>query len=248
MAKPVVKPVVVTRLAHCTRLLASCMLGACIYLAFLGLTSPWGSMSIQRGMVSGTGQFTLWNITVVPEINGFKLPEKTIGIRADLCSGSSDSNDTGVGGGLLQPRQAAADGDQAKRIKAMCGKFNGMQIFVAQAALIVLLATLFSLVASLSGCLCVDRRVLVGVATSGAAILSALAGFFSIAALVYFMSLSEHKHSSHVGPGAKCIGLLALFAFLACVAELFSEFMSRRVDTATQKVDVDEAVPAEDAC
>lgn len=211
-------------------------------------------MSIQRGMISGTGEFTLWNITIAPEINGFKLPEKSFSIRADLCSGS-DSNGNGIGGGgggLLQSGQAGAAGDRAERIKNKCAKFGAMQTFVALSAFTALLALVFSLAASVSACLCVARRVCVGVATLGAAVWSALACAFAIAAVANLMSLSEHKPGSHVGPGARSTGFLAVCAFLAFVSELVSWFLSRCADKATptpaaqgaveHKVDLDDAI------
>merc|ERR1711972_131850 len=76
-----------------------------------------------------------------------------------------------------------------------------------------------------------------GVATLGAAVWSALACAFAIAAVANLMSLSEldfvKPYWIHVGPGARSTGFLAVCASLAFVLELVSWFLSLCSDKAT---------------
>lgn len=191
----------------CLGVTTSCVLLASAIFSFVGLTGTWGSASISGvgGLVSGTGDFTLWELTIKTKIEApipLAVPDVTVKLDDYLCD---------------QPVEL-------QNVDEVCGRFKAMRSSTAAALLLALVAFVCSSAAT-SGLFfgCLGR----GVAQAVLPLASALAFGCCIGAVVALASAATMPRSelfarvgARPGDGAICMALLVAFSLTAGVLDL----------------------------
>lgn len=201
---------------RCGQVTSCSLLGASVVCATLGLTSPWLAITVDRGILSGSGEFTLWNVTIGAQVGEVDLPQKVVGNDDNLCNG-----------------EAAAYGIKIPR--HVCEEFGAIRWNAVLTLGSVLLAFLVAVAFTVSSYMCAASRMLVAWARLVLPVSSASAAYFATSALVHLYLLSRSKmHLPHVekqvGRGALCVASVAVLTCLAVCMQL-ATFCSLRYDT-----------------
>jgi len=188
-------------LAACTLLLLS------VIFCVVGLTGTWGSASFNvLGLVSGNGDFTLWDIIVTPEIPviGVALPQSKHSIDATLCHHL----------------------DGLTKVDEVCEKLHGIRIAMIVGIVCAVLADLCASVAFASS-LARSFRERMPCATSMWLLFAAACAFLTslcaVVALCLALSMPDsEKFQQEVGPGVGsiCTALLILFSLWGMAFEI----------------------------
>lgn len=198
-ARPVARPACF----HCGQVAACILLGATVICAIAALEFPWLAVSIDRGIISGSGEFTLWNVSISAQLGDVHLPEKVVRNDENLCTGEAGVYGIKIG-------------------QHVCDAFSAIRWY----ALLTFVAALFAFGASvaftISSCTCARRVPIIPVRFFLLAA-SACTAVFATSALVRLYLLSRHKMynqhlEKHLGKAVFCEFLVSLLTcVVACV-------------------------------
>jgi len=210
-----------------------------VVLSVVGLRGTWGQATFDiAGIVTGKGDFTLWEVTVKSEVQeiGLLLPDVKVNIDASMCDG---------------------DLSNLAKVEEACHKLHGMRIAVIIGLVCAVLADLCASLAfasSLAKCIRDKMACAMGVWV----LLAAACAFFTSVCAVIAVSLAlsmpdseRFRDFTSPGAGSICTGLVLLCSLVGMAFEVACWHAARaaRETSAVEKASMNKAPQsADDAC
>lgn len=204
-----------------------------VIFSVVGLKGEWGRATFNiAGLLSGQGDFTLWDVTVHSEVPliGLPLPATKVNIDAALCNGDLEGTELGE----------------------VCRKLHGIRVAIVIGLVCAVLADVcasVALAASLVRCMSNRDACTINAWLLLAGICAVLTSVCAVIALSLALSMPDsERFRDFVSPGAGsvCTGLLLVCSLLGAAFEIASWCAARNA-SGTLKSDKAPR-PADEVC
>lgn len=222
---------------QCLNLAAFALLLLSVVLSVVGLRGTWGQATFDvSGVVTGKGDFTLWEVTVKSEVIGVLLPDVKVNIDESLCGGDLSN--------LAKAEEA-------------CQKLHGMRIAVIIGVVCAVLADLCASLAfasSLARCIRDRMACAMGLwqlIAAACAFLTSLCAVIAVSLALSMPDSDRFRDYSSPGAGSISTGLLLVCSLVGMAFELASwraSWAAREMSTVENNSMKKAPHPADDAC